>query len=310
MTASRILIGILLASVSALGCSDGTGPLRDPNGVILFIVGTGHAADIWAMRSDGTDRRRLTNNTIYDAAPAWSPDGRRILVTSERDSIPGHPGRKADLFVMNADGSVVQPLTEGNYYSRNGHWSPDGTRVVFERFDPADGTYRVYVMNVDGTGVLALTSPDHQNFSAQWSPDGARILFLSNRAPRSWWTMYTMRPDGTDEQQLAAETACDGNVYEPRWSPDGSRITYACGSSFGDGVYVMNANGTGGQRLSPPANTSDHSPVWSPDGQRIAFSSARGGSFDIWVMSATGSDPARLSSFAEHEAPAAWGGVR
>jgi TolB protein len=56
------------------------------------------------MRADGSRRRRLTSNSVNDWAPAWFPDGRRmVFLSGTRDSY--------DIYVMNADGSNVRRLT-------------------------------------------------------------------------------------------------------------------------------------------------------------------------------------------------------
>jgi len=62
--------------------------------------------DIYLVRPDGTDLRRLTKLTRVNGAPAWSPDGKRIAFTSDRD----HP-ESDSIYVMQADGTKQKRLT-------------------------------------------------------------------------------------------------------------------------------------------------------------------------------------------------------
>ena len=87
--------------------------------------------DIWAIRPDGTGLKRLTDSEGNDAHPHWSPDGRYILWSSSRfgfrDEAPltiAQPQPYAELFVMNADGSNQQRLTDNQYEDGTPAWAP------------------------------------------------------------------------------------------------------------------------------------------------------------------------------------------
>ena len=54
--------------------------------------------------ADGGSEKRLTNNNGADSKPGWSPDGSRIIFTSDR-------GGSQDIYLMNADGTGVTQLT-------------------------------------------------------------------------------------------------------------------------------------------------------------------------------------------------------
>jgi Tol biopolymer transport system component len=87
--------------------------------------------DIWSIHPDGTGLKRLTDSEGNDAHPAWSPDGRYILWSSSRygyrDEAPltvNQPQPYAELFVMNADGSNQQRLTDNQYEDGTPAWVP------------------------------------------------------------------------------------------------------------------------------------------------------------------------------------------
>ena len=87
--------------------------------------------DIWSIHPDGTGVKRLTDSEGNDAHPHWSPDGRYILWSSSRfgfrDEAPltiGQPQPYAELFIMNADGSNQQRLTDNKYEDGTPAWVP------------------------------------------------------------------------------------------------------------------------------------------------------------------------------------------
>jgi TolB protein len=93
------------------------------------------AADIYLMRMNedgpfGTDTTvRLTNNAHGDGFPALSPDGKKIVLDTNRLRLAGERINTNDLFVMNTDGTEETRLTRGSTAS----WSPDGKYIVFHR---------------------------------------------------------------------------------------------------------------------------------------------------------------------------------
>ena len=133
------------------------------------------------MNADGSGQRRLTRNGGRNVAPAWSPDGRRIVFERRfgRRQSNGVRVRRSvgyEVHVMNADGSGQQRLTPRGSDLRAGlddqrrpGWSPDGRRIAF--VSKRDGNDEVYVMNADGSGQRNLTrTPRWQVRVVAWSP--------------------------------------------------------------------------------------------------------------------------------------------
>jgi Tol biopolymer transport system component len=87
--------------------------------------------DIYTIRPDGTDLKRLTDAEGNDAHPFWSPDGNHILWSSSRFGFKDEaaltiatPQPYAELFIMNADGSNQRPLTDNQYEEGTPAWLP------------------------------------------------------------------------------------------------------------------------------------------------------------------------------------------
>lgn len=211
---------------------------------------------------------RLTDSPGFDGVPAWSPDGSRIVFVRSRERRENLPDPSAPLsiWMMDSDGTNQVRLTQGALFEGWPVWSPDGTRVAFERrLD--DGNYDIYIVNADGTGQTRLTDDPAEERNPSWSPDGRKILFERGR-PRD---VYVMNADGTEKRNLTDSPWWD---FVPQWSPDGSRIAFVRvipgpGQSPHGGneeIHVMNADGSEVQRLTNDLST-DYWPKWRPGRQ-------------------------------------------
>src|SRR5260370_40258359 len=110
------------------------------------------------LRSSVANCRRVTHQRDFLQHLSWSPDGKRFLFT------PLHAG-KMGLWTASADGSDLKPrLPREAMPHFDGHWSPDGTRIVFvfDRLQGTDGKLQIDVVNADGTGHKNLIP--HQAF--------------------------------------------------------------------------------------------------------------------------------------------------
>ncbi len=106
-------------------------PVWSPRGDrIVFSRLADDEFDIYTMRPDGSDVRRLTTSPGNDSHPAWSADGAHILFSSSRygfkDEAPMSdiPQPYGELFIMNADGSDQRALTDNRWEEGTPAWQP------------------------------------------------------------------------------------------------------------------------------------------------------------------------------------------
>ncbi len=196
-----------------------------------------HDYDIFTARPDGSDLRRLTETSGYDAEATISTDGRSIVFTSMREG-------DLDLYVMDSDGGAVRRVTHEEGYDGGAFFSPDGTKIVYRAHHPTDpaelADYRalrdagllrpnrveIHIMNADGSDKRQLTQNGAANFAPYFHPSGRQIIFSSNvhdPTGRSFG-LYMIDVDGGNLRRLTHHQGFDGF---PMFSADGSLLVFA-----------------------------------------------------------------------------------
>jgi Tol biopolymer transport system component len=172
-----------------------------------FVFGSQREGDfdIYRMDVDGGNIRRLTNTEGYDGGPWISPDSSKIAWRAwhpqtvaekaqwrnnmEMNYIQSTP---LDIWVMDADGSNKNRLTNNGATNWAPSWHPDGERIVFssnmddwrEDLQTFGHNFELYLINSDGTGLERITYNKVFDSFPMFSPDGKKIVFGSNRNPQ------------------------------------------------------------------------------------------------------------------------------
>lgn len=280
-------------------------------GRIAFHSARSGELDIYVMNADGTDLQRLTESPGRDFEPDWSPDGKTIVFSSDRDD-----PENAQLYVMNSDGSdpkALMPFSDADFIAPR--WSPDGEWVLFHSNQAVDGEARfeIYKVRKDGTELTNLSNTPGNNFRGDWSPDGQRIIFVSERDSNR--ELYVMNADGSNQVRLTDNQADDNR---PRWSPDGSKILFE-GNRDGDNtaLYLMDAPSlvvAGPQedkiRLLTFPGFNSQAGAWAVDGEKIVLSADRDSdsiqNWDVYIMDADATNIYRLTTDPELDRFPAW----
>ena len=248
------------------------------SGKLLFRSSRDGNEEVYRMNADGTGQTRLTNNAAFDGYGAWSPDGTKVAFLSRRDN-------NWEVYSMNADGTNQTRLT--NTASDEGipiSWSPAGTKILFT--STRDGNAEVYVMNADGTNQTNVSQNTGFDGEAAWSPDGTKIAYKSLRTNN--YEIYSVNPDGTGRVNLTNTTTASEEA--PLWSPSGAKIAYRR-----NGLYVMNANGTGQTSLNVTSMYGgDFS--WSADSTKLVYAGSVSGFAQIFVVNVNGTGHTNLSN--------------
>ena len=203
-------------------------PSFSPDGSrLVFSTGFGTNANLYTVRTDGSDRQQLTTDNAVNEDPVWSPDGSRILYSSYSTGILDaslytikpdgtsralllHRGCKlaslrtrrtaarspssavvghADISLVTSSGTGMTNLTHGAFTSVDTPaFSADGTRIAFT------GCGDIAVMNANGSGLQRVTPGPDTDTDPVWTSDGRIVFsrrfpgrFCSRARKTSWW---------------------------------------------------------------------------------------------------------------------------
>jgi len=198
LTGQRLLLANFEGSNSA--------PAWAPDGRHLAVVLTRDgSSQIYLVRPDGTDLRRISFSGAIDTEPNFSPDGQFLLFTSDRGGTP-------QIYRMSADGSgPADRLTfdEGNSFSPC--YSPDGKSFVFTRL--LNGRFYIAVEDFATQQVQMLTDGGWEK-RPTFAPNGKMVLFANEAQGRG--ILATVSSDGRVKQKMFPQA---GDIREPTWGP-------------------------------------------------------------------------------------------
>lgn len=225
------------------------------NGRIAYEV----FSSAFAVNADGTNQAQLPPGGAF---PSWSPDGTKVLYNRDPSTDFGFD---QEIFLMNADGSSNTQLTANDWSEFRARFSPDGTRIIFERLVNSSDR-GIYVRNADNSNEIRLTPIEVIATDASFSPDGTKIVYTDGIE------IFVMNADGTNPTRLTFSGENFQSI-EPSWSPDNLHIVFASNRlGFGFEIWRMTAQGTSPIQLTSEADLDHRTPVYSPDGTKIAFS--------------------------------------
>lgn len=279
-------------------------------GQIAFASSSPGIPQIYLVNLDGSGLTQLTNVEGGACQPDWSPDGKQIVFISPcpaRADFTETLYKDASLYVMNADGSDIQPLNAGTAFDPA--WSPDGKRIAFTSL--RDGKKDIYVLSLESGVITRLTTVSgdvQENSQPAWSPSGEQIAYMVKRF--NAYQVWVMNDAGQGNTQVARS----GQSYSdflPLWTSDGETILFSQkdvgipSRAWLMSIRYVDIAANSPTRLNLPRPIEDVD--ISPDGKWIVFESFdSNGNRDIYLMTLGGEHRTRLTTDPAVDFDPAW----
>ncbi len=192
-----------------------------------FIRGT---PDLWSVALGGKPKRVSTQPGL-NTGGVYSPDGSKIALTLSKDG-------NSEIYLLNADGSIIKRLTSNSFIDSSPTWSPDGSQIAFvsDRY----GSPQIWVMSSSGAGQTKLTRKGNYNQEPAWAPrpiNGQSLIAFSARDEKGNYDVFTVN---SQTQEIVRLTENRGSNNHPTWAPNARALAYL--SSRG-GIWVATADG-------------------------------------------------------------------
>lgn len=173
-------------------------------------------------------------NSLY--SPTWGPDG-ELAITGVRFS-------KADIYLVDPEGTEWTQVTDDRYDDKDLVFSPDGKTLAFASDRPlvpdttgefTYGIYNIYTFDLATHKITPVTTEHGICRYPQWSPDGTKICFVSNLNGID--NLYIKNLE-TDAESYPITNILTG-IKSPSWSPDGDKIAFSSFNKAGYDIFLL-----------------------------------------------------------------------
>ncbi len=216
---------------------------------LAYVSFEGSRSSIFVQTLRTGNRLRVSNEPGINGAPAFSPDGRKLVVTL--GGVDGNP----DIHVLDLNARQKQRLTTHRAIDTEGSWSPDG-RFIYFTSDRSGGP-QIYRVSATGGTPERISFEGSYNARPRLSPDGTKLAMVHNDQGN-----YRIAVMDIQRRDLLVVSA--GSQDEsPSFAPNSDTLIYAT-RLRGDGVLeTVTADGLIRQRLASRRGDV-REPVWSP----------------------------------------------
>jgi imidazolonepropionase-like amidohydrolase/Tol biopolymer transport system component len=204
--------------------------------------------DIYSIPVTGGDAKLLRGGHAFEVQPRFSPDGKKILFTSDA-------GGGDNIWMMNRDGSEAKQITKESFrLLNNGVWSPDGEYIVARKHFTSTrslGAGEMWLYHISGGNGVQLTARknDQQDVNEPCvSPDGRYVYFSEDMYPGGFFQynkdpnnqIFVIRRFDREKGTVENVTGGPGGAVRPQISHDGNFLSFVKRVRTKTVLYIRN----------------------------------------------------------------------
>lgn len=212
-------------------------PVWSPDGTSVAyskMTGVNHGSDIWMMNVKTGDSIQLTNVPSRNTGVTFSPDGKKICFSSDRNG-------GLNLFVMHVNGDSLQQITSDTVKYYNPVWSPVTDEIVYFR-ERGDGRDKVYMMNLSDRKEIKVTDDTLHDIYPSWLAGGKNILYTTTDPSDTNSISKLVQIDVQGKNRSVIQNT-DGAHFS-RASPGGKQVAYIKGNWPQTNIYISKSDGS------------------------------------------------------------------
>jgi TolB protein len=199
--------------------------------------------DIFMADTSGKILKQLTKSKGYDAEATISPDGKKMIYTSDKDG-------DLELYIMDLSTGKEKRLTQSVGYDGGAWFSRDGKKLIWRASRPqseqeikeykellaehlvAPTRMEIYTADSDGSNIHQVTNLGQANWAPVFMPDSKRILFASNHEYKRGFpfNLYMMNADGSNQVKVSRDNGFDAFAM---FSYDGKKLVFCSNRNNG-----------------------------------------------------------------------------
>lgn len=244
------------------------------------------------------EKRRLTRpptNASHDAAPSFSPDGRRLIFTRISSVVS-----TAEVFLLqlSADFAPVgdaRPLKTSERFVRSPVWTPDGRSILYLAAPNIGFREQTQLRKIAASGAGTSEQVAVLEGVIEEMSLGRHLVFTRYSNETDIWRAEIPPPGQlpSQPQRFISSTRIDN---QPKYSPDGKKIAFGSTRSGAPEIWIADADGSNSVPLTSFGGPLVGLKDWSPDSQRLVFHARPEGQSDIFTIPASGGVPKRLTT--------------
>ncbi len=225
--------------------------------------------DLWIWNRDGSGQRAFTTHAAGDSAPVFSPDGRFIAFTSQRED-----DKAPQLYVISVDGGEARRLTTLATGVQSPKWFPDGSRIAFVSRVFDDLPLAEQGKRLEERAASKMTA-------RVW--DGAPVTAWDQYLDEREFHVFAVPAQGGDVQALTQPTglelpraAVQGTDSLFAIAPDGRELAFVADSDparnvVNNDVFTVALGAKDAKNHTEANKANDGNPLYSPDGRYLSF---------------------------------------